>query len=137
MLANLHESQPVALDARMLPHEWIFTGERYLKTDAADHWNDHFFPGPQDIAWDLAATAVEFDLEAPAQVHLLSRYEALSGDRDVHYRIPFYTLAYLAFRVGYCCVAAQPLGNSPDALRFQAKRAEYAGILRREIERHG
>src|SRR5262249_6557968 len=44
-------------DARMMPHEWIRTDDgRIFKTDATMRGNDHFFPGPSDIAWDLAGT---------------------------------------------------------------------------------
>ena len=52
---RLPEGRAVALDGRMLPHEWLETPAGYVKTDALDHHDDHFFPGPQDIAWDVAA----------------------------------------------------------------------------------
>src|SRR5262249_51886436 len=56
----LPDAPAVALDGRMLPHEWIETRAGFVKTDALDHCDDHFFPGPQDIAWDLAAFSIEF-----------------------------------------------------------------------------
>ncbi len=52
----------VAVDGRMMPHEWLATPQGLVKTDATDHGDDHFFPGPQDIAWDVAGFAVEFGL---------------------------------------------------------------------------
>jgi hypothetical protein len=67
----------VELDGRMLPHEWLITEAGYKKTDALDHHDDHFFPGAQDIAWDLAGAAVEFRMSPDA---LVDRY--LREQRD-------------------------------------------------------
>ncbi len=83
------DDRPVALDGRMLPHEWLRSGETLIKTDATDHHDDHFFPGAQDIAWDVAATAVEFRLDDRAERYLLERYIAASGDRHIAERVPF------------------------------------------------
>ena len=64
---------PVIADGRMLPHKWLRTksGE-LLKVDNASHGDDHFFPGPTDIAWDLAGAIVEWDMEEAAVEKLLS-----------------------------------------------------------------
>ena len=40
----LGEVPAVAVDARLMPHEWLRTDDGYLKTDALDHHADHFFP---------------------------------------------------------------------------------------------
>ena len=41
---SLIEDAPAyELDGRMLPHEWIETSSGFLKTDAVDHFDDHFF----------------------------------------------------------------------------------------------
>jgi hypothetical protein len=82
------------LDGRMLPHEWIETSAGFLKTDAVDHGDDHFFPGPQNIAWDVAAAKIELIL--PPEL-----YARVSGDRTIIQRLPFYITAYTAFRLGY------------------------------------
>ena len=50
------EAPACAMDNRMFPHEWLATRRSYIKTDGTDHHDDHFYPGPQDIAWDLAAS---------------------------------------------------------------------------------
>jgi hypothetical protein len=118
----------VALDARMLPHEWLETAADYIKTDALDHHDDHFYPGPCDIAWDLAACAVEFGCE-PA---LLDNYARESGDRDAAARLPFYRAAYLAFRLGYCDMAAAALGDADDAALFRQERDRYQTLIRSE-----
>ena len=59
----LENVQTVAVDGRLLPHEWIKTEVGYLKTDITDHHADHFFPSCQDIAWDVAGLSVEFGLD--------------------------------------------------------------------------
>src|SRR5205814_4564754 len=57
---RLECERPAIMDGRMLRHEWIRTprGE-LLKVDAVAHGDDHFYPGPADVAWDLAGAAIE------------------------------------------------------------------------------
>lgn len=119
-------AQAVALDGRMLPHEWLRTPRGFLKTDALDHHDDHFFPGCQDIAWDLAATYVEFALTLEAQCYLVERYRALAGDDSIHERLPFYRVAYLASRLGYATLAADTLGATADAARWRVLARRYS-----------
>jgi hypothetical protein len=127
-----HESGPVEFpvypDGRMLPHEWLADGGRYWKSDACDHNDDHFYPGPQDIAWDVAAAEVEFDAECMAE-----RYARASGDWGISRRLPFYRRAYLAFRLGYADMAAQSLAGTADGARFASLRTSYAERLRRQL----
>jgi hypothetical protein len=113
------ESTPaIILDGRMLAHEWIATSSEFLKIDAVDHGDDHFFPGPQDIAWDVAAAHIDLGLDPET-------YARASGDREIHRRLPFYLAAYSAFRLGYCrfFVRADP--------RFAGRADRYESILRR------
>ena len=126
-----------AVDNRMFPHEWLATAAGYVKTDATDHHDDHFYPGPRDIAWDLAAAIVEFAWTSAQAECLIARYAALSGDREIRRRRPFYRLAWLAFRLGYADMAAAALGAAPDAARFRERRAWYAALLREEIAGRG
>ena len=64
---NMQLRRPVIADSRMQPHEWILTDSgEMLKTDAGSHGDDHFFPGPTDIAWDLAGAIVEWRM-SPVQ----------------------------------------------------------------------
>jgi hypothetical protein len=107
------------LDGRMLPHEWIETPEGFLKTDAVDHFDDHFFPGPQDIAWDVAAAMVEFSLDET----FLRRF-----DPAVRKRVPFYLVAYSAFRLAYCRIAEK---SAPaEVPRFRALASRYETVTR-------
>jgi hypothetical protein len=123
------DGRVVALDGRMLPHEWIETADGYRKADALDHHDDHFFPGPQDTAWDVAALMVEFGLDAQAQRYFLECYERASGDRGICARLPFYRLAYLACRFAYCDLAMRALAGTEDGARFGRDRTAYQELL--------
>jgi hypothetical protein len=133
----------VMLDGRMLAHEWIRSATGYLKVDALDHHDDHFFPGCQDIAWDLAAATFEFKLEEQGRDALVERYRSISGDRSIAQRLPFFSIAYLSFRLGYTSLASTTLGESPDARRFAAENRRYTELIERELSsglvqrRHG
>jgi hypothetical protein len=126
----------VALDGRMQPHEWIRTASGYLKTDALDHHDDHFFPGCQDIAWDVVSACLEFHLTPDARQWLIRRYRTLSGDRTITARLPLHAVTYLAFRLGYSTLAAETLGHDPDGDRFAAAAVCYADLLRSELAEH-
>ncbi len=126
-----------ACDGRMLPQEWLRTGSGLLKTDGTDHHDDHFWPGAQDMAWDLAGAAVEFGMDSGTRDRLVEDYVAGTRDRGLREVLPFYTLAYLAYRLGYASLAADTLGESDDGLRMAKDRDRYAAALRRELEREG
>ena len=139
-LASAHCPGPLeststgATDGRMMLHEWLHTDSGYLKTDALDYQADHFSPGCQDSAWDLAACLVEWSLDRPGQNHLLGQYRAVTHDRTLPQRLPFYTIAYLAHRLSYATQAAQTLGpQSPDGRRFQALAARYRPLLQQAL----
>lgn len=116
----------IDIDARMLQHEWIRTTRGLVKVDNLDHHRDHFFPGSNDPAWDLAGAVVE--LQAPRDA-LIREYERISGDKDVRNRLPFHLVAYTAFRAGYATVAAQTLRGTPDGHRFARLRQRYIRAL--------
>jgi hypothetical protein len=120
---------PVITDGRMLPHEWCLTGAgRLVKVDGATHGDDHFLPGPTDIAWDLAGIIVEWDLSGDAQDHLLAEYRARSGD-DARERIDDYMLAYALFRLAYVKMAAGALRGSDEEPRLLREYQRYRGLL--------
>jgi hypothetical protein len=125
---GLHISAPiegvvVAGDSRMLPHEWIATDRGYIKTDAFDHHDDHFFPGCQDIAWDIAGASVEWGFDVSV---LADRYLRLQSDSTLTSRLPFYLTAYRAYRAGYCKLAADSLAGTAEAERFQSLASKYS-----------
>jgi hypothetical protein len=125
--------RPVAPDGRMLAHEWIRTEDGFLKTDAFDHHDDHFFPGYRDIAWDVAGAVFELELDPAGRRSLIDQYRELSGDRLIRARLPLYALAYLAYRLGYASLGTSVLGDSPDGLRFATAAGRYRRLLRREL----
>ncbi len=119
--ALIEDAPACELDGRMLPHEWIETPSGFLKTDAVDHYDDHFFPGPQDIAWDIAAACVEFSLDES----FLSHFKP-----SIRKRVPFYLVAYSAFRLAYCLMAAKSV-DPAEASRFRTLAARYESVIRK------
>ena len=60
-LARAAAAQPaVIIDGHLAPWEWLQTPRGVVKVDTAEHGDDHFQPGPQDIAWDVAGVLAEF-----------------------------------------------------------------------------
>jgi len=112
----LRAENSVLVDGRMQPHEWI-SADRIFKTDSVDHGDNHFFPGPCDIAWDLAGAAIEWHMAADTIQIFLSLFQKFSGI-DASERLPIYMLAYSVFRLGFCKMAiSTALGDDVDRLR--------------------
>jgi hypothetical protein len=125
----LRRGAAIAVDGRMLPHEWLDCGGRLVKVDGLGHHDDHFFPGRQDVAWDVAGTSVEFGLDAAAEADLVAACAAALADPVLAKRVPFYRAAYLAFRLGYATLGASSLASGEDARRFEALRMRYREAL--------
>jgi hypothetical protein len=125
---NLEIARPAICDARLQPHEWIVaaTGE-LLKCDATSHGDDHFYPGPCDIAWDIAGCIVEWRMSAAAADAFIAGYTRLTGD-DVRLRLSEYLLAYTAFRMGSMKMAADSCSGSADAPRLLREYGRYRGL---------
>jgi hypothetical protein len=120
----------VLCDARMQSYEWIRNEKGILlKTDGTTHGDDHFFPGPCDIAWDLAGTSVEWDLPPDALEFLLLRFRELSGI-NVAGRISIFILAYAVFRMAFCKMAGGTVRGTADEFRLRKAYFYY----RRRIE---
>src|SRR5581483_11772075 len=107
----------VLADGRMAPHEWILSPNGLIKTDGASHGDDHFYPGPTDIAWDLAGAITEWRMDSRARNYFLQQYRRLSGC-DPQARLPAFLRAYSAFRMGYCKMAAEALRGSIEEVRL-------------------
>lgn len=122
--AGLDIEFPVIPDGRMQPHEWLLTERGVIKTDGCAHGDDHFFPGPADIAWDLAGAIVEWDMGRDAAQRFLHRYAELSGDR-AHHRLPAWLQAYTAFRLGHCKMAAESLCGTAEEERLLRDYRRY------------
>ena len=112
--SRLEVARLTVCDARMMPHKWLWTSAgNLLKLDAGSHGDNHFFPGPCDIAWDVAGAIVEWEMLGQAREHFLSEYEARSGDA-VRGRLYPYILAYVVFRLGWCKMAALAMHGEYD-----------------------
>jgi hypothetical protein len=120
------------IDGRMLAHEWIRTPAGLEKVDAIDHGADHFLPGPQNPAWDLAAAIVELGPTKAGVTRLLDGYARASGDRAGD-RLSVYRAAYAALRAGYASMAAETLAGTPEARRFGAIQAYATSVLREAL----
>lgn len=111
---QLRTERLVIADGRMLPHEWLRMDDgRILKLDGSTHGDDHFFPGPCDIAWDLAGTIVEWELNDSQSEAFLDAYRVRSGDEPGP-RIRDYVRAYSIFRMAWSKMAAQASAGSFD-----------------------
>ncbi len=122
---------PTVCDARMMPHEWLRSADsRWWKLDAAIHGDDHFFPGPCDIAWDLAGISVEWELSNSAREFLLAAYCQASGD-DASSRILSYELAYATFRMAWSRMAAGSTGDREEQARLLRDYEKYRQSLQR------
>ncbi len=132
---ELHSAAPVLTDGRMQPYEWLRRRDgSVLKVDAHTHGDDHFFPGPTDIAWDLAGLIVEWNLERSAADFLVSNFQRLTGTK-VSGRIPIFTLGYAVFRAAYCKMALSTVAGTPEEERLQRAYAHYHFVAERQIER--
>jgi hypothetical protein len=126
---QLRLERPVLADGRMQPHEWLLTAEGQMcKTDSGSHGDDHFFPGPTDIAWDLAGAIVEWRMTAAQRRYFLACYRAASGD-DPAARVGDFVIAYTAFRYAHCLMAAEALAGSEEQKRLEIAAAAYHAVL--------
>ncbi|WP_437587425.1 hypothetical protein [Sorangium sp. So ce1000] len=126
---HLELARPVIADGRMDPHEWRrFPSGELVKVDACGHGDDHFLPGPTDIAWDLAGAIVEWRMPRGAQRAFLERYRRRSGD-DPERRLPAYLLAYALLRLGHAAMAEASLADEGEALRLSAARHRYRAAV--------
>lgn len=125
----LRLERPVIADGRMQPHEWLWTAEgRMLKTDSGSHGDGHFFPGPADIAWDLAGAIVEWRMDEHQAELFLDLYRRSSGD-DASDRVGGFIKAYAVFRCAYCMMAANAMLGSEEQARLDRAAAGYKAVL--------
>jgi hypothetical protein len=126
---ELRLERPVIADGRMQPYEWLLMHDgQLLKTDSGSHGDDHFFPGPTDIAWDLAGAIIEWKMNEQQTRKFLDLYRCSSGD-DASTRIHGFIKAYAAFRAAYCMMAANAMSGSDEQQRLQQAAAAYRLVL--------
>lgn len=116
--------RPCVVDGRLAPHEWVRDGERVLKVDGIAHGDDHVFPGPTDIAWDLAGAVLESGVDRDA---LLDAYARASGD-DARRRFDAWMLAYASFRAGLSLLALSTTNDPGERVRLARDFARYRDV---------
>ena len=122
---DFYSDRLVVTDGSMRPYEWIATSSGLMmKVDGVDHGDNHFFPGPCDIAWDLAGASVEWMLSRTRTEYMLNRFRTESG-LDVSSKFDLYRLAYLVFRLGSCKMAISTVKGSPEETRLKAGYENY------------
>lgn len=127
--AEAPPGRPTHVDGRLHAWEWLRTpDDLLLKADAVDHSCAHDLIGCQEIAWDVAGAAVEFDL-TPAEVErLCEAVETAVGERPSPAALAFFEVCYPAFQAGYWRMAeAAAAGDERPRLAAQAQR--YIGRL--------
>jgi hypothetical protein len=122
--AELKLERTVIADGRMQPYEWLLAGGEMLKTDSGSHGDDHFFPGPTDIAWDLAGAVVEWRMNEQERAQFLAAYRSASGD-NASARMEGFVRAYAVFRCAYCTMAANALHGTPEQARLARAASQY------------
>lgn len=126
---------PVITDGCMQPYEWVVTsGGRLLKTDGISHGDNHFFPGPCNIAWDLAGAAVEWGMGNDAIEFLLAKFHSYTG-RNPQRDIAVYMLAYTVFRLGFCKMAASTVPGTVEEARCRSAYLRYRAQARKLLQR--
>jgi hypothetical protein len=123
--AQLRLDFPVYADNRMQPHKFMRTPYGMRKLDGAVHGDDHFFPGACDIAWDIAGLFAEWRLSEDARAAFLRDYTEHSGDMFIRSRLRDWTIAYLAFRCGYCLMGANANKGSREGERLMSDARRY------------
>ncbi|WP_433929073.1 hypothetical protein AB3662_36325 [Sorangium cellulosum] len=126
---RLEVARPVLVDGKMDPHEWLRSSSGELfKVDASGHGDDHFLPGPTDIAWDLAGAVIEWRMAPDVRRAFLDLYRRRSGD-DPERRLPPYLLAYALLRLGHAAMAAASLQDDGEVRRLVAARQRYRAAI--------
>jgi len=129
-LASLE--RPVLTDNRMQPWEWLVGPDgRIWKTDGVDHHAANDLVGAQDPAWDLAGAIVELELTGEEQEKLVQSVERRRRVKTPADQLRFYLMAYRAFQLGACTMAADALaGIDPaEAEAWRRRRDFYASRL--------
>ncbi|OHV81885.1 hypothetical protein [Ensifer sp. LCM 4579] len=121
---------PIDTDNRLHSWEWLSAGERgFLKTDALDHSEGHDLVGAQDVAWDIAGAAVEFDL-SPEETAKLRAAVSDGCLRAVNAELQaVFELFYLAFQIGLWATAKKS-APADEASRLEAVASRYVNCLR-------
>jgi hypothetical protein len=140
-LAGLPDLEPglkrCATDNRLQPFEWLVRPDgRLMKTDALDHAFGHDLVGCQDVAWDLAGAAVEFDLGSDERETLVRRVESMTGRSISRRLMGSLEPCYLALEIARLHFGLAMSGEQGDQRRLQAADRRYALKLHEWTSKH-
>ncbi len=128
-------SRPVAIDGRLGPQEWLGDGSGLpLKVDALDHCCAHDLVGCQDVAWDVAGAAIEWDLDDGETEALRLAVARRSGHPCDAGLVAFMRVAYAAFRVG-ASTMARDRAVGDEVGRCSASLSRQLAALRGSLDR--
>ncbi|MBV8475593.1 MAG: hypothetical protein JOZ36_02920 [Acidobacteria bacterium] len=134
---DLSTAEPILSDARMQPHEWIRRdNSQIVKVDAYTHGDDHFFPGPSDVAWDLAGAIVEWNLQQDATDYFLSTFRRVSGI-DRSQQLDTFILAYTVLRLAYWKMALPTVKASSEEQRVAQAYEYYRALAQDQLRKRG
>ncbi|HEX8663787.1 MAG TPA: hypothetical protein VF744_07130 [Beijerinckiaceae bacterium] len=121
---------PVRTDNRLHAWEWLVADGRLIKADALDHHAAHDLVGCQDLAWDVAGAAVEFNLSPEETERLCVVAEREAGRPVAPELVDFLTPCYLAFQLGAFTLAADAhVDNPAEATRLRGAARRYTDRL--------
>lgn len=130
----LRTACPVICDSRMSPYEWIqCTDGTLMKVDGCKDGDDHFLPGPTDIAWDLAGAIIEWNMSHDAAGYLLDRFRVESG-RSTE-KVSAFELAYSIFRASYCKMAWMGTGVEAEKVPLQSSYKFYCAKMDHALQK--
>lgn len=135
-IERLPQRQAVIADARLVRHEWLRTPTGPIKVDALDHGEGIRPPGPVDMAWDVAGSAIEYGLD-PAAVAALCNRCAPACERspgELGAAVAAYRAPYAACCLGEMALSAREAATPADRLRLERQAARYARALRHELQ---
>jgi len=126
----------IETDNRMHRWEWLAgPNGALLKTDALDHCAAHDLVGCQDMAWDVAGAAIEFDLDEAEEAELCALAGREAGRPVDLGLLRFLAPCYAAFQLGSWTMARASDGDPDEAMRLDREIARYARHLRRFLSR--
>jgi hypothetical protein len=132
-----HVVTPVDTDARLHSWEWLITGEQgFIKTDALDHSAAHDLIGCQDVAWDIAGAATEFEFSKQEAADLRAAVSRESSRAVPAELQAIFELCYLAFQLGLWS-SAKPAAAADEVPRLEAAASRYATRLLRRLDGDG
>jgi hypothetical protein len=127
--------RPMRTDNRLHRWEWLRADGRLVKADALDHHAAHDLIGCQDLAWDIAGAAAEFELSPEETERLCMIAEREAGRPVAPELLDFLGLCYLAFQLGAFSLAADAHGLNPaEAARLRGAAHRYTHRLQSRLE---